>query len=134
MSQAGPKPVPAPRTHPEVWCGLRHGFPPAVPATQAPFRAPDKVCGAGCTGQSGSERLGVTRHVHVHGHAYVAEFLGQGQGRSRLNHGSSYSLGLRGAGQLVPGRSRSVLVSGALGVSGGARVPLDVSKFRIGGG
>ena len=46
----------------------------------------------------------------------MAEFLGQG--RSRLNHGFSYSLGLRGAGQLVPGRSRSVLVSGALGVSG----------------
>ena len=39
----GSKPVPAPRTRPEVWCGLRHGFSPAMPATQAPFRAPEKV-------------------------------------------------------------------------------------------
>ena len=39
----GSKPVPAPRTRPEAWCGLRHGFSPAVPATQAPFRAPEKV-------------------------------------------------------------------------------------------
>jgi len=39
----GSKPVPAPRTRPEVWCGLRHGFSPAVPATQAPFRAPENV-------------------------------------------------------------------------------------------
>eukprot|EP00964_Phaeocystis_antarctica_P125473 scaffold89102_cov33-Phaeocystis_antarctica.AAC.2 len=33
----------APRTRPEVWCGLRHGFSPAVPATQALFRAPENV-------------------------------------------------------------------------------------------
>jgi hypothetical protein len=31
----GSKPVPAPRTRPEVRCGFRHGFSPAVPATQA---------------------------------------------------------------------------------------------------
>ena len=60
----------------------------------------------------------------VHEHAYVAKFLGQG--RSRLNLGSSHSLGLRGTG---------VLVSGALDVSGlwvyggavGPRSPLDAA-------
>ena len=59
----GSKPVPAPRTRPEVWCGLRHGFSPAVPATHwvrdmspsgfhrrdrlkhPPSRAPEKVVG-----------------------------------------------------------------------------------------
>ena len=61
------------------------------------------------------------------------EFFGQGRSLDSLL-ASPFSLGPGGVGQLVYGCSRRVLVSGALGVSGGARWPLDVSEFRVGRG
>ena len=51
----GSKPVPAPRTHPEVWCGLRHGFSPAVPRLR-PHRVVQRLllCRRGARGGSSS--------------------------------------------------------------------------------
>ena len=55
-------------------------------------------------------------HVHVYGHAFF------GQGRSRLNLGSSYCLGLVGVGQRVHWRRRLLRVAGVPAV--GSRVPV----------
>ena len=99
-----PSPCRLPGPVPRYETCLRRVF-TAATVSSTPSRAPEKVCGARCAGQFwGSERLGVSpqksyyerlssaRHVYVYGHACVAEFLGQG--RPRLNLGSSYSLGL----------------------------------------
>ena len=53
---------------------------------------------------------------------YVAAFFGQG--RSRLNLGSSYCVGLVGAGQRVRGRRRLFHVAGVPGRLSCARVPV----------